>query len=626
MCGIAGIVGSADRMALSRMLEAQRHRGPDDDGIFVDEAQGVGLGSVRLSILDLSPLGHMPMSTDDGKVTIVYNGEIYNWREVRQELERLGHRFRSHTDTEVLLCGYCQWGADCLTRLRGMFAFAIWDMRPEQLRQGRGKLFLARDRLGIKPLYWTRRDGVLLFASEIKALIASGLVRRQLDLWAVHDFLAYGSVPFPRTILAEVHTLLPGHHLMLQGGEPVIRQYWDLYEATRVQRQASPTNYPDAVVRLRAMLDEVVKLHMVADVPVGAFLSGGVDSSAIVALMSRQVSIPLRTFSVLFESKRRPAGELHWARMVAERFGTVHQEVFVTQNMVRDSMEAILRAVDQPSIDGINTYFVADATSRSLKVALSGLGADELFAGYGLFDQLEALARIAPRGWSRIGPIVRSWPVRRALGPVQTFVGRCAMSPAERYRSFRRADLTEQMPTVFSPEIAGRLQCLDAAQDEEKLIRSGLDAIAQTTYMEVNGYLRHTLLRDTDAMSMVQSLEVRVPFLDHNVAEYAFSLSPDFKIKGEDRKRILVDAVKDLLPIEIFQRTKEGFTMPWNEWICGPLRPFAAEALQGAESRSVFSESFLSQCLKQLRNDENAGGIWRVVVLLAWMRENHSAI
>lgn len=620
MCGIAGAWGPGARAALPGMLGEIAHRGPDDEGTWHDDARGVALAHRRLSIIDPSPAGHQPMSGAGGRLWMVYNGEVYNFAQVRAELEALGETFRSHTDTEVILAGYARWGAGVLPRLRGMFAFAVWDAE-------RGELFLARDRFGIKPLYWTRTPaGAFAFASELAALLAGGVVSRRVDPQAVWEFLSYGAVAQPRTILADAHAFPAGHWMRVRGTEVVETvRWWDLEEATRAQRQElAGIAYPEAVEGIRARLAEATRLHMIADVPVGAFLSGGIDSTAVVGLMSERVQAPIRTFAVGFEAKHAALSELKWARLTAERFGAEHTEVVVTAADAANSFDALVEAWDQPSMDGTNTWFVSRAARVDVAVSLSGLGGDELFAGYPHFRRYALATRLAPAGAPALGAALV--PFGRAVpGRWRVDLQAIAARPVERLAVVRRLMGEGDKRRAVSPSLrAGEREA--PAERLRGLVREGLDPVQQVSYVEAAGYLRDTLLRDADAMSMAHALEVRPVLLDHVLAEYAFALPARCKLGGGQAKRVLVDALADVLPREVVERRKMGFDLPLNAWLGGVLRERARALLDGRAARSLFSDAFRAAQRDEL--DALAAGaprtpaLWSQVVLLAYL-ERH---
>jgi asparagine synthase (glutamine-hydrolysing) len=584
MCGIAGtflLDRSADAAAVAavlRMLDAERHRGPDDWGILVPESVAARLdvralleprglehvrtypapesapvmilGARRLSIIDLSPRGRMPMGTADRRVWIAYNGEVYNYRELRAELRARGHVFESDTDTETILHGYVEWGADVVTHLRGMFGVALFDARAP----ASPRVLLARDRFGIKPLYWARRSSTLHFASEVRALMAGGGMPDEPEPRGFHGFLVHGSVPSPWTTVRDVLSLPAAHTLVVDRrtySYPRPVRYWTL--ATPPAGVGSPT---DAVTQTRRLLDEAVRQHLVSDVPLGVFLSGGLDSSAVTALAARHVSQPLTTVSVTFDEAEFSEGD--YAERVARRVGAKHVEVRVRAADFAAAIPAIFAAMDQPSIDGVNSYFIAKAAREAgLTVVLSGLGADEIFWGYPGF-------RVAPR-------VAR---VARVPG-VRWLAGLVARLAARRRGSWEKLDfLRERGPLaaylavrgLFPPARAARL--LDAgllplSADPSK------SPVTPERYgaMEAEYYLQDQLLRDTDVFAMAHSIEVRVPFLDHRLADYVAALPPEAKLSRSGSKPLLRAAVAPELSDETLQRAKMGFTFPFQEWM-----------------------------------------------------------
>jgi len=609
MCGIAGAFGVDDSGAVEAMTRAMAHRGPDDHGLFFDAAARVALGHRRLSIIDISSSGHQPMAYANGRYQIVFNGEIYNFAALRVELEALGHTFVSHSDTEVVLAAYAEWGAKCVERFRGMFAFAIFDRE-------RQTLFLARDRFGIKPLYFATRNGVFLFASELKGLLASGLVEPRLDRDALWGYLSLGSMPQPRTALAGVTMLEPATTMLIRrNGTTESTRYWDVAEAsTQWTEELRGIDAPSAAKRLRALLEEATRLHMIADVPVGAFLSGGIDSTAVVGLMSQASGQRIRTFSVGFDEDTGVVDERRFARLGADRFNAEHTEVIVNGNEVAEHFDDLVRAIDQPSLDGTNTFLVSRAAGKSLKVALSGLGGDELFAGYAHFRRLQRGAE-----WDRwLGAkTLRRRALRRVPGRFVRDRELLTATVAERFAMLRVLSSDAEKSRLVSRELAQT----SLAATYAPLMRHGLDSIAQTSYVELRRYLVDTLLRDADAMAMAWSLEVRPVLLDHVVAEFAFALPPSLKVSARGNKAVLIDAVRDLLPPELLQRAKTGFELPLQSWLAGPLRDRARDAFSSDAARSIFAEPFLRATLDDLAAGRKPSlRIWSYLMLVEWMR------
>ncbi len=593
MCGIAGLVASRpiSDEPVRCMVDAMRHRGPDDAGVEAP-APGVVLGSARLSIIDLSPAGHQPMADDDGRVWIVFNGEIYNFLQLRSDLEARGHRFRSRADTEVVLHAYIEWGPDCGNRLRGMFAFAVFDGR----RTGPGgegsAIFLARDHLGIKPLYFTVRDGVLAFASEVRALLASGLVPRALSPHGLAAYLLWGSAAEPLTLVDDIRSLPPGHRMLVRLGSGVLETspepYWHLQPH---DGRSISGSLGGAVASVRSLLEDSIRLHLVADVPVGVFLSSGVDSTAIAALAAR-ASGGIDTVTVVFPEDVAYS-EAALARQTAQHLGTRHHEVALTGPEMLRRLDEAVAALDQPSMDGANTYFVSwGAREAGLKVALSGLGGDELFGGYATFasvPRLEVLAAVTRR-LPHLLRVPATTLARRAAG----LGGDAAQKLAD---VLVHPDLLPH-PYVLSRALfalrrvqrllngAGRnaVAGLWAERFEGLVARTrGLGSFARVSALELGTYLVNTLLRDTDAMSMAHSLEVRVPFVDRVVVDAVTQVPDEWRngpaLSGARSKRLLVAALADLLPPEIVGQRKRTFTLPWDRWLRGPLRGRVVDGL-----------------------------------------------
>jgi len=634
MCGIAGIVklnGPAAPeiiAAVRRMMEAQIHRGPDDSGIVAFGAPSSSpvtpdpsgpsavLGHRRLAIIDLSDAGHQPMANEDGSVWVTYNGEIYNFQELRTELIDRGHRFRSRTDTEVLVHGYEEWDLEgLLARLRGMFAFGLWDQR-------RRRLFLARDRLGEKPLYYAWQSGTLLFASELKALLASGLIERRLNPAAVVAYLTLGSVPAPLTMIEGVQALPPGCFLTLQDGRLDLERYW------RLAFEEDPDlTEGEALEEVRALLKEAVRLRLVADVPVGAFLSGGVDSSAIVALMREVTGGTIRTFSMVFEEQEFSEGR--FARRVAREFETEHTEYVVTAEEVLRELPRIIEAMDQPTIDGVNTYFVSKVTRQSgTIVALSGVGGDELFGGYPSFRLIPRLYRLA-----RLTPTVPGgrWVLERALGLLGQYgrahklrtVFQHAPSPEAAYLAVRGLFLDEALLTLVSPEfLAHASQQWTPLGYLQDLTRdyNGASLSNTASLLELRTYMHNQLLRDTDVMSMAHSLEVRLPFLDHRLVEFLEKVPASYKFRGA-LKRLLLQALDGRLPKEVTDRPKWTFTFPFERWLrSDPAWRSTLEEALGRPLDGVLDTLGVNLLWNRfLQGRVHWSRVWAIAVLCLWL-------
>jgi asparagine synthase (glutamine-hydrolysing) len=568
MCGILGYLGDRNfgPEAFGRALDTMANRGPDDRGVF--ERPEIILGHRRLAILDLSASGHQPMSSPDGRYTIVFNGEIYNFKELRLPLEREGVRFASQSDTEVILHLYQRLGAACLSLFEGMFAFAIWDARDRTL-------FLARDRLGIKPLYCWKQGRTLVFASEVKAIRALPGGPRDVEPRAVAAYLAWGSVPEPKTITLGVEALPPGHWALWGGGQLRVEPYWRIPEPTSEVKSRA-----EAIELLRPVLRKAVALRCISDAPLGAFLSGGIDSSAVVSLMRDAGQTDLRTFSISFPQSALDEGP--YALRVAEKFGTLHTDISVTEQMVHKELDGFFLALDQPTCDGLNTYLVSKFTRQGgLTVALSGIGGDELFAGYATFKRIRnaiPVVRLLPRFAAWIGSQVHGIARGRAskLEALSLpgsaidrlyFASRGLFMPNQ-VRTLLSASVNEQLPSDWTPMdpygigIAPWGEASPRAREKKSILHI-------VAHHEVSHYMRNQLLRDSDVLGMSRSLEIRVPLLDFSLLETIFRIAPHI-IAKRPAKSLLIEALSTSLPDACIHRPKMGFTLPFETWMRGP--------------------------------------------------------
>ncbi len=595
------------------MVRAQAHRGPDDEGLVTLPVVGTGrvgvFGSRRLAILDLSSAGHQPMSNENGTVWVVHNGEIYNFQELRAQLAARGYRFRSNTDTEVIIRAYEAYGEQCVNVFRGMFAFAVWDANTQ-------RLLLARDRLGEKPLYFSWDGTRLLFASELRAVLASGLVAPQLNHAAISGYLTFGSVPGPFTIIDGVKMLEPGCLLSWREGRLQIKRYWDL----AFEEDASLTER-DTAEGLYERFRDAVKEQLISDVPLGAFLSGGLDSSSVVALM-RDVGVSqLRTFSLTFDDPQFNEGP--YARLVARRYETEHTEQTMTAAEVLGAFDAVISAMDQPTVDGFNTYFVSKLTrSSGTIVALSGLGGDELFGGYSTFWWVPRLCRLAG--------VLRRLPGSRPL--LASALGWSRDGRTQKFRALLR-----HAPSVEAAYLTTKGLLLDGAR-EQVLAGGGdgFDALAylqhigdgrtmapqnRVSHLELRTYMQHQLLRDADAMSMAHGLELRVPLLDHRLVEFVERIPARIKFRSTP-KALLIQSMGHRLPPEVISRSKMGFGFPFEQWMKQEWRPtIEARLFDGvAQATSLWNP----QGVTALWQDFLAGRVrwsrvWALVVLQAWI-------
>ncbi len=654
MCGICGFVSlkpvqNGERI-LQRMIEALRHRGPDGCGVWIGDAEKRSngdtgresadsplhrftvshpyIGHTRLAIIDLSEAGKQPMPNEDGSVWVSYNGEIYNFLELRSLLEQKGHRFRSRTDTEVLVHAYEEWGDDFVTKLRGMFAFAIWDEErkrngeTEKRRSGaRGRLLLARDRLGIKPLFYAHLpDGTLVFASELSAILQHPSVSREIDPLAVDAYFAYGYIPAPLTIYRDVRKLPPAHYLVWENGEIKLQRYWQL-DFTRKRTE----NAEELAEELRERLKETVKLHLISDVPLGAFLSGGMDSSSIVALMAQVSDRPVKTFSIGFDDEK--FNELPYARLIAQRYGTEHHE-FIVAAPTASLMPDLVGYFGEPFADSsaLPTFIVSKIAREHVTVVLSGDGGDEIFAGYEWTRRAllwtskpqpqspiasrqspnlwhEALIRHGTSFWHRLLKAWRDW----RSGPVATFQRRTRTPFAIRQLLYSR-DLLEALNG----------QVADYIQDE--LLRNALvsDWREIFLYCDTMLYLPDDCLTKVDRMSMAVALEVRPPLLDHTIVEFAASLPFDFKWRNGTTKWLLKQAMKNDLPQETMRQRKQGFSIPVAKWMRGPLADEVAASVNNRD-RFLNPESVRKMIALHREGKANFGHLlWRVYVWGVW--------
>jgi len=646
MCGICGVIGNPSKeeseAIVRRMLAAIVHRGPDEEGVFL--APRVAAGTRRLSIIDLAG-GSQPVWNEAKTLAIVFNGEIYNFRDLRRELESRGHRFRTNSDTEVVVHAYEAWGPQSLDRLRGMFAFAIIEM-PEGPTGRATQVFIARDPLGIKPLYYAMAEGTFLFASEIRALLASGCVAARLSHEAVPSYLLFGSVSEPTSLVEGVASLPPGQSLTIPIGErlrlPEPVPNWDFgpRAASKTVEGRAPLDHSGSPAeRIRALLEDAVLSHLIADVPVGVFLSSGLDSTAIAALASRAQK-GIHTFTVAFPDAEFSEAEI--ARRTAKRLGSEHSELTLTHQDMLARLDEGVAAFDQPSMDGINTYFVSWAARQAgLKVALSGLGGDELFGGYTSFRATTHIARLSK--------IAQYTPrqVRSIAAAALEASGAFPGSPDQ----FRKASAAWLDPALlphpyfftralFTPQTVARATRKDSASwhamewwrwlDSAAREAHSMDRFTGTSWLELRSYLVNTLLRDTDAMSMRHSLEVRVPFLDRPLVEYVLSLPESAKRSRVRPKALLIEALGDLLPQEIVTQRKRTFTFPWDKWLRGELgkrvaagladwSPALASQIDGAFAQTVW-QNFQGGRTTWSRP-------WSLYVLNEWVKRNlHSEV
>ena len=628
MCGIVGAVGNEasriEQALVRRMCALITRRGPDDDGFYFGDR--VGLGMRRLAIIDVRT-GKQPMHNEDRTVWVVFNGEIYNYRDLREDLLERGHRLETSSDTECLVHLYEEYGDDLVSHLRGMFAFAIWDDRQK-------RLLLGRDRLGIKPCYYWHHKDTLYFGSELKCLLAVDQFERRINLRAFSDYLTFKYVPGPQTIFEGVQEIPPAHVAIWQDGLLQLKRYWQLKPAGEDSR--SVNYYAEGLLH---ELEEAVRLHLVSEVPLGAFLSGGIDSSAIVALMCRAGQGNVRTFTIGFEAGQAGVDERPFAKSIATQYSTDHSEYLYEdpQKQIVDMLPAIIQAFDEPFADSsaIPNYMISEAARKFVTVALSGTGGDELFAGYERYrgalaaERYRKIPRFLRRGV--IDPIVQSLPEVRAAGlwidRAKRFVEGADLPLPQRYQRFLAAFDEGEKEAILSPDVVRAINksghyTSSIAMDLVKGCTDPLDWMLQA---DMQTYLPDDELRKTDRLSMWHSLEIRVPFLDHKVVEFAASIPAKYKLNGMTKKFILLKALEGHLPPSILKRRKQGFSIPLSVWLRGPLRDVLREHLA---SSAINRLGFFNNCAINQMLDEHDCGVhnhetqlWAVLVFAMW----HSA-
>jgi asparagine synthase (glutamine-hydrolysing) len=625
MCGIAGFIDLQDAsnsrteearaQIIDRMCRVIRHRGPDDQGVMLQP--GVALGMRRLSIIDLAG-GHQPIANEDKTVSIVFNGEIYNYRELQKDLQARGHQFRTNTDTETIVHAYEEFGASCVSQLRGMFAFAIWDDRKQEV-------FIARDRVGKKPLYYSvTRGGTLVFGSELKSLLEHPEVDRKINPQALDAYFSLGYVPDPISIFENVEKLPPGHHLTFTNGRLTVERYWDFsYNTNGNGHKAS-----DYLEELRALLSEAVKLRLVSDVPLGAFLSGGIDSSTVVALMAQHMDQPVKTFSIGFNEDSYD--ELKYARLTAKKFGTDHHEFLVTPDIC-EVVDQLAWHFDEPFADSsaIPTYVVSKLAREHVKVVLTGDGGDELFAGYSRYvternrskldlipglikDRLmDPLSRALPHGaWGRnYLQNVSLDPISRYLDTVSVFTG---LNKSSLYS------------TDFSDQLRDSSHLSSYFHELSRNVKTNapLDSLL---YIDSKTYLPGDILTKVDRMSMAVSLEARVPLLDHKLIEFVTRIPASMKLAGIETKHLFKQAIGELVPAEIVNRPKQGFGVPIQQWINQQLRERIRDTLNDPRTleRGYVTRQYVGLLLDEHERGrrDHAMALWSLLMLELWHRQ-----
>jgi asparagine synthase (glutamine-hydrolysing) len=631
MCGIAGAVWTNDRLAVSpaqldAMTDALEHRGPDDRGIFYPDPKTidgirVGLGFRRLSIIDVAG-GHQPLGNEDNSIQIIFNGEIYNFPDLRRRLEAAGHRFRTDCDTETIVHLYEDLGVDCFEHLNGMFAIAIWDSNKRQL-------VLARDRFGKKPLYYAHQRGRLAFASELKSLTRLTDIPRDIDPSAIDQYLTYQYVPHPLSIYKSIRKLAPGHVAIYKEDNLQISKFWKIDWSREIVVEPR-----DAMEQVRTLLTDAVKIRLRSDVPLGAFLSGGIDSSLIVAIAQKQLGHPVKTFSIGFDVK--DFDETHYAQQVADHVGTEHHRFEISPTNA-DLLDTLVAQYDEPFSDSsaMPTWYLSQMTRAEVTVALSGDGGDEVFAGYERYRALQSSATINkyfPIGSLFRGPLgawLRRSPNQRSLlRRIGRFGEALGQPPVERYMNWIQIFGEAQRGNLYREDFIERLPPIDPVDFVRQAWRNvgDRDLITRASLGDLQTYLPCDLMTKVDIASMAHSLEVRQPLLDYRLVEYAASLPSQLKWRGRRGKRILQDAFGDLLPAEIWTRKKMGFGIPIAQWFRGALSDRTESMLVSSDTqcREFFREEALSDIVSRHMNEQSNEGyrLWNLLMLELWLRKN----
>jgi asparagine synthase (glutamine-hydrolysing) len=617
MCGINGIyaaegIDERDIDYVKSMNFNCRHRGPDNEGLFIDNQ--IVLGHRRLAIIDPTEAGNQPMASFDKRFQVVYNGAIYNYEEIKAQLS--SYSFFSKTDTEVVLAAYSTWGIESLNHFNGMFAFAVWDSFKKEL-------FIARDRLGIKPLYYYSSSNMFFFSSELRGLLILDIIKPQIKYESLVNYLRYQTVHAPNTMIDGIQMLQPGHFLSISHKGLQITPYWNLKTKNRLL--PIKMNHNEIVSTVRSKLIKSVEKRLISDVPFGAFLSGGIDSSAIVALMCSISTATVNTFSLTFENTL--FDESQYSKLVAKKYKTNHFELKLFPNDLLELIPRALYAMDHPSGDGINTYVISRAAKQAgIKMALSGLGSDELFAGYDVFRRMYRLS------WIELLNIIPK-PIRSIIGRILLFSRKSI--PTKKMASLLKAESIDFMSiysltrqTFFDDQIWRLLKIQKEVEESVSAITFKIQDIygmnykvSATSVAEIYTYLQNILLRDTDQMSMAHSLEVRVPFLDHELVEFVVSL-PDIYKHPSLSKKLLTDAIGDLLPEKIINRPKMGFLFPWEQWLKNELFDIAQTSINNLSQREMFNSKAVIDLWNRFKvNDPQTGWsrVWPLIVLENWM-------
>ena len=620
MCGINGIYKFSGitypKSIIENMNSTMAHRGPDADEVYVDDY--IHLGHRRLSIIDTSDRANQPFVSQDERYVLTFNGEIYNFKTIKASLP--DYNFVTNSDTEVVLAAYMKWGEQCVKYFNGMFAFAVWDKVSKSL-------FIARDRMGIKPLYYALDNAQIIFSSSVKSILSTGLVKRKLNQAGVVDYLRFQTVHAPYTIIENIYSLLPGQYMLIDEEKQEIKTYWSPVENYQIVKP----NKPEIIKNIQDKLSESVERRLMSDVPFGAFLSGGIDSSIIVALMAKKHQQKVDTFSVVFDENE--FSEAKFAQQIAKQYKTNHHEIKLSVESFKDLIPEGLGFLDHPSGDGLNTYVVSKQTKAAgITMALSGLGGDELFGGYSIFNQV---LDVQSKKW------LNSFPsyARKQLGNVYDFVKKDVASGKIKallkqeyfdteyiHQFYRQVLMDDQIKGVLNTNKLPLNRSFEIAHDLIGYNQKGwtLPTLSRVSVSEFSTYMTNVLLRDSDQMSMASALEVRVPFLDHELVEYALGI-PDIIKKPTTPKQLLVESFQDLIPEEIYKREKMGFVLPYEKWMRTELKSFCEANLDVLKRLSIFNPGGIETLWKKfLNNDKKVtwSRIWPMVILGHWIELN----
>ncbi|MDI1235354.1 MAG: asparagine synthase (glutamine-hydrolyzing) [bacterium] len=615
MCGIAGILGlTTDKSEplINNMIQAIKHRGPDADGLYIDEQ--VALGHKRLSIIDLSNGANQPFYDQSNNYVIVFNGEIYNYLEVKEKIE---YNWKTSSDTEVILAAFIKWREKCLDYLNGMFAFAIWDKTKKEL-------FIARDRIGVKPLYYFQNKELFIFGSEVRSILSTGLVNKKIDQLSLKQYLANLSVKTPRTIIEGVFQLCPGEYAIFKNGEFNKKIYWSITDTKN--RDFKPLSYADTVKRTRLLFEEAIQSRMVSDVKVGAFLSGGIDSSAVVALMAQNNPQPVETFSIVFDEKEFDESE--YSQLIAKKYNTKHTEFKLKPTDLLDQLPEFISNMDSPTVDGINTYLVSKMVSKTgIKVVLTGIGGDELFVGYKNFKRWKDFSKIKFLFKNPLSNLLFNLLSKvfhnRVITKIRNFQSIEGDGIKSFYANSRSIFLNDELKKLFNDHENAPIENWKNLDDNN--VKSH-PLYSQYTIAELTNYTLDVLLKDTDQMSMAWALEVREPFFDYKFIEFVLSIPDSYKVKGDSPKSLLVEAMGDLLPSDIVNRPKKGFSFPWDKWLRGEMKTYCDNAINQLAGRGLFNSINLLDLWKRfLNNDKSVTWmhVWAFVILEKWLEENN---